>query len=209
VSQCLRVLINSMTNLKPIGHIVRLQIQRSTLSLGEKPNRYFDPAALLSIQAMQITTRGAVALLPDGGTHLDYHHADYPNGRNVEMNDLSFNFTGHYDLIREKFGAQEHLYDGCGGENILIELRERVPVETLAGGLAVQLTGGGVAWLKNVVVALPCQPFSKYVSRRTEAPIIKDTLQFLDNGTRGFYCVFEDEQPVTIQLGDELFISEQ
>jgi hypothetical protein len=196
-----------MTDLQLIGKIVRLQIQRSTLSLGEKPNRYFDPAALLSVNSLQITSRGAVAQLPDGQALLDYHHADYPTGANAELNDLSVNFTAHYDEIRAKFGAAEHLYNGCGGENILVEADHRLTESALSGGLAVQTRDGRLAWLKNVVVALPCQPYSKYVARRTEPQVIKETLQFLDNGTRGFYCVFEDEIPMTIEVGDDVFVA--
>lgn len=196
-----------MTTLQPIGKIVRLQIQQSTLSLGEKPNRYFDPAALLSVDALQITSRGAVVQLPDGQTLLDYHHADYPNGRNEEMNDLSINFTAHYDEIRAKYGAAEHLYNGCGGENILVEADFRLSEAALSSGVAVRAKDGRLAWLKNVVVALPCQPYSKYVARRTEPPVIKETLQFLDNGTRGFYCIFEDETPTTIEVGNEVFVA--
>lgn len=196
-----------MTDLQLIGKIVRLQIQRSTLSLGEKPNRYFDPAALLSVNAMQITSRGAVVQLPDGQTLLDYHHADYSDGANAEMNDLSINFTAHYDEIRGKYGSIEHLYNGCGGENILVEADHRLTEAAFSGGLAVRVRDGRLAWLKNVVVALPCQPYSKYVARSTEPQVIKETLQFLDNGTRGFYCVFEDEAPVTLEVGDEVLIS--
>jgi hypothetical protein len=195
-----------MNNLRPIGKIVRLQIQRSTLSLGEKPNRYFDPAALLPVNSLYITQRGAVTHLPTGEAVLDYHHADYPNGRNVVENDLSINFTTHYDAIRGKFGDSEHLYNGCGGENILIEAMERHALEALEGGISIKFKNGQWLSLKNVIVATPCQPFSKYVSRQTEPAVIKDTLQFLDHGTRGFYCTFEDEQPVTIEVGDEVFV---
>jgi len=194
-----------MTTLQPIGKIVRLQIQKSTLSLGEKPNRYFDPAALLSVDTLQITSRGAVAQLPDGQTLLDYHHADYPTGANADINDLSINFTAHYDEIRSQYGAGEHLYNGCGGENILVETTRRWGAEAFSGGLAVRVQDGRLAWLREVVVALPCQPYSKYVARRTDPPVIKETLQFLDNGTRGFYCVFEEEMPVTVAVGDEVF----
>lgn len=193
-----------MTDLQPVGKIVRLQIQRSTLSLGEKPNRYFDPAALLSVDTMQITAQGAVVQLPDGQTLLDFHHADYPDGRNAEMNDLSVNFTAHYDEIRARYGAGEHLYNGCGGENILVEADHRLTEAALSGGLAVRAQDGRLAWLRNIVVALPCQPYSKYVARNTEPQIIKETLQFLDQGTRGFYCVFDDETPVTIEVGNEV-----
>ncbi|HKZ69281.1 MAG TPA: MOSC domain-containing protein [Anaerolineales bacterium] len=209
-------------NLRPIGKIVRLQIQRTTLSLGERPNRYYDPAGLVSVSELTLTPRGALARLPNGDTStgspvpapqvqagqviaLDYHHADYPNGGNAEENDLSINFTAHYDAIREKFGNGDHLFNGCGGENILIETGERVSLEMVRGGAVVRTRSGRLAWLRRVMVARPCQPFSQYASRRTEPESIKEALQFLDNGTRGFYCGLEEEE-VTVVVGDEVFL---
>ncbi|MEK6574791.1 MAG: hypothetical protein AABZ58_10840, partial [Chloroflexota bacterium] len=52
--------------LHSIGKIVRLQLQRSTLTLGERPNRYYDPAALISVGVLILGPRGASARTPDG-----------------------------------------------------------------------------------------------------------------------------------------------
>jgi hypothetical protein len=194
-------------SLHSIGKIVRLQLQRSTLTLGERPNRYYDPAALISVGVLILGPRGASARTPDGELVLDIHHADHPHSLNDGgENDLSVNFTSHYAALRERYGSGDHLYDGCGGENILVEMDERVTLETVSRGVAVRMKDGGLAWLRRVVVAHPCQPFSRYVSRRTEPEAIKDTLQFLDNGTRGFYCAFEDDEPVTVAVGDEVLM---
>jgi hypothetical protein len=122
------------------------------------------------------------------------------------MNDLSINFTSHYRLIREQLGEAPHLVDGCAGENILVEAGERVRLETIRLGVAVRLRDGRLAWLKQVSVARPCAPFSKYASRRAEPESVKQTLQFLDDGTRGFYCVFEEEGQVCLTVGDEVLI---
>jgi hypothetical protein len=192
-------------NLQTIGKIARLQIQRTTLSLGERPDRYYDPAGLVSVSELTLTPHGALARLPNGETVLDYHHADYPDGGNAGENDLSINFTPHYDAIRTKFGNSDHLFDGCGGENILIETGEQVSLEAVRGGVAVRTQAGGLAWLRQVMVARPCQPFSKYVSRRTEPESIKEALQFLDNGARGFYCALEEGE-VTVAVGDAVLI---
>ena len=64
--------------LLPLGRIVRLQIQRSRLKLGEKPNRVYDPAPILAVDELILTRDGALARLPDGGTLVDVHHAAHP-----------------------------------------------------------------------------------------------------------------------------------
>ncbi len=124
------------SNLRPLGPIVRLQIQRASLKLGEKPNRTYDPAALLEVDALTLTPAGAVALLPDGSALLDVHHTAHPRSRNSDgVNDLSVGFTGHYARMRANYGP--HLSDGCAGENILVDTVEaaHTVVEELQRGL--------------------------------------------------------------------------
>lgn len=82
-----------------------------------------------------------------------------------------------------------------------METREPVPFDALANGLAIQPQGGGPVWLRQMLVAHPCRPFSGYVMGGTEATV-KSALQFLDNGMRGYYCVLAQERPVTIAVGD-------
>lgn len=190
-------------NLKSLGQIVRLQIQRSALKLGEKPNRVYDPAPLLAVDALTITRDGALARADDGGTLLDVHNAQHPLTRNAEgVNDLSVGFTGHYDQMRARYGA--HLVDGCAGENILVAADGPVPLAAVAGGLVVRRAAtGALVALGQVRVDLPCVEFSHYATRSTAAEDIKAALQFLDHGLRGYYCTYEAE-PVTIDVGDEL-----
>ncbi|HLE30015.1 MAG TPA: hypothetical protein VI793_17970 [Anaerolineales bacterium] len=114
------------------------------------------------------------------------------------------NFTAHYAAMRAEFG--DHLWDGCAGENVLVETGTQVSLEMLAQGMAIQPAGGGEpVWLKEVLVAHPCRPFSGYVLRGTEASI-KEALQFLDDGTRGFYCAFAQADPVTVAVGDAVLL---
>src|SRR5438270_6299133 len=104
--------------LRPLGRVVRVQIQRSKLKLGEKPNRVYDPAPLLEVDELTLMPEGALARLPDGGLMLDVHHPAHPETRNLDRtNDISVGFTPHYAAMREHYGA--HLVDGCAGENIL------------------------------------------------------------------------------------------
>jgi len=192
-------------DLIPLGRIARLQIQRSKLKLGEKPNRVYDPAPLLSVEELTLTPDGALARLPDGGTLLDVHHAQHPATRNNGgHNDLSVGFTAHYAAMRAEYGG--HLHDGCAGENILVEVDETVPLERVAGGLVIQPSLGGEAvWLENVRVDLPCVEFSRYASRSAEAEAVKRALQFLDHGRRGYYCTYEGTRPVLVAVGDQVF----
>src|SRR5689334_6720356 len=128
--------------LRPLGRVVRLQVQRSKLKLGEKPNRVYDPAPLLAVNELTLTPEGALARLPDGGMVIDVHHAAHPDTRNLDRsNDLSVGFTPHYAAMRARFG--EHLSDGCAGENILIETTGRVTLADIAGGLVFQPAAGG------------------------------------------------------------------
>ena len=197
----------SSVALRPLGKIVRLQIQRSPLKIGEKPNRVYDPSPILAVNELTLTPQGAVARAFDGAPLLDVHHAAHPQARNVEgVNALSVGFTSHYAAIRAQYG--DHVTDGCAGENILIETERIMKLEDIAGGLAIQPAGAASpVWLRVNQVAAPCRPFSGFVTHVVEAVVVKETLQFLDDGLRGFYCALAQAQPATIAVGDHVLIS--
>jgi hypothetical protein len=196
----------SVTALYPLGKIVRLQIQRSPLKIGEKPNRAYDPSPILAVNELTLTPQGAVARALDGAPLLDVHHADHPRTRNVKgVNALSVGFTSHYAAIRTQYG--QHVADGCAGENILIETNGRVDWGRVAGGIAIQPAGAdSPAWLRVNQVAAPCREFSGYVMDGPGAAALKEVLQFLDDGLRGFYCALAGSEPVTIAVGDRVLI---
>ncbi len=189
--------------MKPLGKIVRLQIQRSRLKLGEKPNQYYDPSALVIVNELHLTPQGAYARL-NGETILDIHHTDHPQTRNSDgVNDLSIGFTSHYQAMRARYG--DHLFDGCAGENILVAVSAREDLATLASDLVIQNGDAASAvQLSGLMVALPCAPFSKFAAKSDDPQTVKGALQFLDGGMRGFYCVVNQE--ATIRVGDVLFI---
>lgn len=191
-------------DLYPLGPIVRLQIQRSSLKLGEKPNRTFDPAPLLAVDTLALTPAGAVAFLPDGSALLDVHHAAHPRSRNSDgVNDLSVGFTGHYACMRANYGP--HLADGCAGENILVANEAQIDWAAIKGGLAIQSADGLWTWLHGVRVALPCVEFSTYSARPSGPEAVKAALQFLDHGLRGFYCAFDGPASAQVALGDMVY----
>lgn len=188
----------------PIGKIVRLQIQRSSLKVGEKPNRVYDPAPLLAVETLTLTPTGAEARLPDGAVLLDVHNARHPDTKNIENeNSLSVGFTHHYELIRKQFGEQAPF--GCGGENIIVETDRRVELNEVMNGLAIQKADGSRVPLTNVLVAEPCRPFAGYLlGRFVDGDTLKRSVQFLQNGMRGYYLRLAQTEPVTVAVGDVL-----
>ena len=194
--------------LRPLGRIARLQIQRSSLKLGDKSNHWYDPTPLLAVDELTLTPAGAQARQPDGSTLVDIHNASHPDTRNLDRtNDLSIGFTPHYTAMRDRFGP--HLVDGCAGENILIETPGGQPVTLadLAGGVFIQSANGtGQLQLSVNRVAHPCRDFSAYSAGTRDAEPLKAALQFLDNGLRGFYCSLASAAPVTVAVGDQVLV---
>ena len=64
-----------------IGTIVRLQVQESSLKVGDKPRRY-DPAPIRSVPALRVSPAGVVGLAESGESILDVHHHDHPASKN-------------------------------------------------------------------------------------------------------------------------------
>lgn len=188
-----------------LGEITRLQIQRSSLTIGSGPTRYFDPAALFAVEEMFLTPGGACAPAPDGSCLVDVHHAAHPFTRSRGENTLCFGFSRHYDALRARFG--ESFTFGCAAENIIIEGPTlRITPADVAAGLVIE-TSNGPATLTTVIAAPPCMPFAKFALRdpaaSTEA--IKSALQFMDGGLRGFYCNFAGLKTATIRVGAKVY----
>ena len=192
--------------MRKIGEIVQLQVQVDSLKQGEKNNRYYEPAGLRTVAALRLTPQGVVGL--EGGQELsDVHHADHPESKSRALtNAISFNFTSHYTRMQERYGA--HLSTGIAGENILIATDETFEAAAFAGGVIIATKAGQQVPLTQITVAEPCAPFSTFAihqDARPPAELLKATLQFLDDGTRGFYCQ-QPSDPVVIQVGDVLFV---
>jgi hypothetical protein len=191
-----------------IGAIVRLQVQESSLKVGDKPRRY-DPAPIRSVPALRVSSAGVVGLAENGQSILDVHHHDHPVSKNRSGdNGISLGFTGHYRGMRQRFG--QHLAEGIAGENILIEADRQFLVEELAAGVVVEGNGGRRLELRPVIVAAPCVEFSRYALRfpddaRPDATVTA-ALRFLDEGMRGFYATYAGE-PAVVEVGARVFLT--
>ncbi len=198
-------------NLIEVGKIVRLQVQRKGLKVGEKPFRTYDPSPILSVDRIRITAKGAIALL-DNEEVIDVHNADHPDSKFADSNGISIGFTANYRSMRAKYG--DHLIDGCAGENILIEANRSIALNDLSRGLAVQLgSSDEYLWLTKIRAALPCVEFSRYSTKmphaERDAATIKEALQFLDNGTRGYYTTpANGDKPIVVSVGAKVYLPE-
>ena len=175
--------------MRELGRIVHLQIQRSSLKTGEKPNRVYDPARLLTVAHLAIGPDGVLGQADDGAWLVDVHHRAHPHTKNEDgAHGVSLGFTSHYAAMRDRFGNR--ITVGCAGENIVVETEGRITFEDLERGVALLGEGGSeLARLEVLQVAHPCRPFSGWaLGGRVESDVLKDTLQFLDDGMRGFYC---------------------
>lgn len=187
----------------PLGRVVRLQVQAAPLKSGEKPNRVYGTAAIVEVEQLLLTPEGAVGVDGAGARILDVHNTAHPATRYTDGNTVSFGLTSHYARMRERFGA--HMMDGCAGENMLVETARPLRLEDLGGRVGLRAAAGGdVLEFATLRVALPCVEFSKFAVRNQDAAPadLKPVLQFLDEGTRGFYVMAA--RSGAIRRGDEL-----
>jgi hypothetical protein len=190
-----------------LGSIVRLQVQRDPLKIGEKPDRRYVPDPIQPVERALVSADGMLGL-SDGREIIDVHNRRHPATRNDHgRNALSVGFTAHYRAMRERFG--NHITPGCAGENILVDIHRMVRLDELVGGLVILSHGGEErVRLSGVCVARPCKPFSGFVHQHQIVPAesLKATLAFLDEGMRGFYCTAPTNTPAPIRVGDVLAI---
>lgn len=192
--------------MRTIGTVTRLQVQRSSLKTGEKPNRVYDPAPLLPVSRLSVAPDGVLGAADNGGWIVDVHHRAHPETKNEDgLHGVSIGFTSHYAAMRERFG--DRIVIGCAGENIIVAADRMFTYDDLAGGVAIVAADGPErVRLKVLQVSHPCRPFTGWASGggRVESDVLKAHLQFLDGGTRGFYCLGEGAG--TIAMGDLLVL---
>ena len=189
--------------MRPLGPIIRLQIQRASLKTGARPQRAYDPAPLLAVPRLAVGPDGVLGAGPGDAWLVDVHHRAHPATKNEDgLHGVSVGFTAHYAAMRERFG--ERLTIGCAGENLIAETGGPLHLLDLAGGLAVLAPDGQQrVRLRVLEVARPCRPFTGWaLGGVVEPEVLKQSLQFLDDGMRGFYCVGEGTG--IVEVGDVL-----
>jgi MOSC domain len=188
-----------------IGTITQLQIQRSRLKAGEKPNRVYDPAPILPVERLAVGSGGAFGLAPGQGWIVDIHHRAHPDSRNPDgQNGLSIGFTSHYAAMRDRFGSRIQL--GCAGENIIVETARPFSMADIEMGIAILAPDGAERLRLTVLdVAHPCKPFTGWaLGREVDTDAFKTHLQFLDGGMRGF--LLGGDVTGVVSLGDRVAV---
>ena len=147
----------------------------------------------------------------DGRAVLHAHHRLHPNKTRTENTKkflpnrlLSFGFTGHTDLMAERFGEASV---GCAAEDVIVDRPGQVRLADIAGGLQVR-RGDRAVDFTNPMVAKPCVPFTKYLLKDQDAAdeVVAPNRAFLEEGMRGFLVGLADQtQVVDIAEGDELW----
>lgn len=187
-----------------IGPIVRLQVQRGALKLGEKGAKRYFTEPITPLERIRVSRDGVVGL--NGNDEiLDAHHRSHLLRKNEDgVHGVSVGFTSHYHAMQQRFGG--HMLVGCAGENIIVETTRRMAHAQIEAGLMIlDAAGHEKGRLVDIAVAHPCKPFTGFAHRGEAVPpdAFKQSLQFLDGGTRGFYCTWDGE-PAVVQLGDLL-----
>ncbi|GAC1662384.1 MAG: hypothetical protein PVS3B3_33560 [Ktedonobacteraceae bacterium] len=187
-----------------IGPITHIQIQPASIKVG-KPEHY-DPTRLFVLDELLLSRSGVVGVVHDGQHIIDVHNANHPETKSRGDNGFSIGFTSHYESMRCRFG--KHIVNACAGENIPIETDTIFSLANLHNGLAIQQTRTGeYIFLTDIQPIVPCLPFSIYAAKRRLAPSeVKETLQFLMHGRRGFLAELVDKsKTVSVHTGDILY----
>ena len=197
---------------RELGLVKLVQLQPSGLIIETLSGYLYDASRLLEVDRLRITPLGVEATTPDGEHVLDIHHISHPD-KAYDNNDLvCIGFTSHYKAMRSRFG--EHMVDGIAGENIIIECQEEIWPIDIGKRIAIENQDRDRRVLLDLIgYASPCREFSQFATRsqyrRFTADEMKDTLQFLDNGRRGFLLVMSDgQESATVEPGDKVFVVE-
>lgn len=192
--------------MRQIGHVTQLQVQTAPLKQGARPNQFYDPGSLRAVGELRLSEHGVVGLADDEEL-LDLHHAHHPDSRqSAGKNGISFNVTTHYAYMEARFGP--HLAIGSAGENIVIACDQSFTLDELGATIVIVNSAGDSVRLGQLMVAAPCKPFSRFALELDgiiEPAMIKETLQFLDGGMRGFYCRL-DGKITSIKIGDPVYL---
>lgn len=190
--------------MQKIGTVKFVQIQRDHMKIIENGVRFYRPDPLLRVDKLQLTADGIIGI-KGHLKQIDVHNENHPNSRYRGDNRISFGFTQYYEQMRGRFG--DHIKDGYAAENIIIEAE--IDILDLKTNRRFFLKHQDtLIELKNVIPAPPCREFSVFCLEVPQCQEdIKAALQFLDNGTRGYYAdLATPDTGYFVQAGDELLV---
>jgi hypothetical protein len=194
---------------RELGKVKLVQVQPSGLIIETPKGDFYDVSRRLEVDKLVIAKLGVEAVTTDGERVLDIHHVNHPDKAYDNDDLVCVGFTSHYDAMRERFG--DHLKDGTAGENIIIEYDQEVWLDDLGSQLVIENPETGARVTLDVLkFAAPCEEFSHFAAnsqdKRLPAEELKDTLQFLGSGRRGFLLVADNgQEDATVQAGDRVF----
>ena len=201
-----------MNKIQELGRVALVQLQPNGLIIEKDGGYYYDVTRRVEVDELIINSKGIEAVTGDGEIVLDIHHLDHPDKEYDEDDLVSIGFTSHYQKMRKRFG--KHMVNGSAGENIIIDFPGEIWLEDLGGKLAFENQDTGeLLVLKDLQVAQPCDEFSHFAAQsqddRLPAGELKEILQFLGKGRRGFLMVLEAGQASGIvRPGDLVFVVE-
>lgn len=191
-----------------LGTVVRLQVQLDSIKTGTRPHEAYTPYAnLIAVPTLRLTADGVEGVAENGSILPDVHNRTHPHSKFRGDNGISIGFTGHYAAMRQRYAA--HLTDGIAGENILVDYAGMVSLEDIATGIVIAGDDRRIE-IGPWDIAHPCAPFSKFcLGRRGDSKpdrAVTETLQFLENGMRGFVAVYsQDAGEAEIRVGDRVY----
>jgi len=196
-------------NIRNLGRVKLVQIQPSGLIIETPTGDFYDESRRVIVEKLLITPLGIETVTSSGEHVLDIHHKKHPDKAYGDDDLISIGFTSHYRAMREQFG--EHMTDGVAGENIIIEYDQEVWLDDLGEQIIIESAQSGSQTALDVLkFAAPCKEFSHFVAqsqdKKLPAAELKDTLQFLNHGRRGFLLVLRaDQEAAIVQAGDRVF----
>ncbi len=195
---------------RELGSVSLVQIQPNGLIIETPSGYYYDVTRRVVVESLIISSLGIEAITPQGEHVLDIHHINHPDKAYDDDDLVSIGFTSHYEAMRTRFG--EHMVAGSAGENIIIDYSKEVWEQDLGMQIAIEnAETGHKALLDFVSFAPPCEEFSHFVTQsqheRLPTAELKSTLQFLNNGRRGFLLVLNEGcEPTTVRPGDRVYV---
>ncbi|MGJ3238457.1 MAG: hypothetical protein ACFE0Q_07105 [Anaerolineae bacterium] len=189
--------------MQKIGTVKFVQVQQDQMKAVEGDVRVYRPDPLQTVTSLHLTATGIVGIASSGLKVTDVHNEAHPRSRYRGDNKISLGFVQHYEQMRGRFG--DHLKDGVGGENIIIDTGGDLPAMHRYRRFFLK-HGEQLTELKRMIPAPPCREFSVFCLQVPQcADEIKATLQFLADGLRGYYAdvMPAPDQAIVVQAGDE------